>query len=475
MRRFTTFLFLLLLHTAFGQNIFQKAFNTDIRPFREDLSISFKDKDGNETSMPFSIIKGKTDGPVFTIIAGIHGFEYPPIVAVQAILKEIDIDRLKGTLIVVPIANTTSFYARTPFINPLDRKNLNNVFPGKEDGTISEKIGHFITSSIIPVSDVFLDVHGGDAPEDLIPFVCYYNNIKKPEQTLLAKKLSEKSGFQYVISYPYTLSDTDAAKYTFKQAVQDGKTALSIECGKLGNVQEENVNLIKKGIYNMLATMNMYQNGTGPHPNMIYYNNQSYIRSSAKGIFYSDFKAGDSVKKNEVVGYTTDEFGTVLEEYKSPKNGIILYKLATPPINVDDMVMCISSNTDINNEYPTFDKITNMTTSSRKELCKLYLQRYAQKDLAGVEAIFAEDIILRDWKIRVEGKKKALKETKKNFEAAKSIEIEILEMHQDKDTVAAELKITVNETEELYVVDVITFNSQGLITSIRAYLGRGDE
>ncbi len=329
--------------SALAQNSFQTAFTNETRPSKAQMRIDFKDDMGNEGFLPISIIKGKVDGPVFTLVAGVHGFEYPPIVATQKVLEEIDVDQLKGTLIVIPIANIASFFTRTPFINPQDQKNLNNAFPGSAEGSITEQLAYFITKNIIPVSDVFLDIHGGDACEDLIPFVCYYDNTKKPDQTALAKKLSENSGFQYVVSYPYTLSDSEPAKYTFKQAVQDGKTALSIECGKLGNVQEENVSLIKKGIYNMLATMNMYSIASGPHPNIVYGSSQVYIKASIQGIFYSGHKAGDEVKKNDVVGYTTDEFGTVIEEYKAPKDGVILYKLATPPINVDNTVMCIST------------------------------------------------------------------------------------------------------------------------------------
>lgn len=344
MSRILSFLLVLLTVTmAKSQNPFQTAFNATTRPSKEQIRIDFEDDLGNAGHLPVAIIKGKTDGPVFTIVAGVHGYEYPPIVATQAILREIDMEKLSGTLVIIPIANLGSFFTRTPFINPQDQKNLNNAFPGKADGSITEQIAHFITTNIIPVSDVFLDVHGGDACEDLIPFVCYYNHTKKPEQTALAKKLSENSGFEFVVSYPYTIAETDPAKYTFKQAAQDGKTALSIECGKLGNVQEENVALIKKGVYNMLATMDMYANGSGPHPNIVYRNDQSYIKSAVRGIFYSKFKAGDTVKKDEVVGYTTDEFGKTIEEYKSPKDGVILYMLATPPINENDTVMCISA------------------------------------------------------------------------------------------------------------------------------------
>ncbi len=336
-------IFSFVAQLAFAQNAFQKAFSSKSKSTKENVRIEFFDDLGNSGHLPISIIKGKTDGPVFTIVAGVHGYEYPPIVATQKILKEINAEELKGTIIVIPIANVASFFTRTPFINPQDQKNLNNAFPGKKDGSITEQLAHFITTNIIAVSDVFLDVHGGDACEDLLPFVCYYDNTKKPDQTALAKKLSEESGFEYVVSYPYTISETEPAKYTFKQAVQDGKTALSIECGKLGNVQNENVSLIKKGVYNMLETMGMYFNGTGAHNKIVYRNSQTYIKAKENGIFYSNFKAGDKVKKGDVVGYTTNEFGLTLEEYIAPKDGIILYMLATPPINVDDTVMCISS------------------------------------------------------------------------------------------------------------------------------------
>jgi hypothetical protein len=112
--------------------------------------------------------------------------------------------------------------------------------------------------------------------------------------------------------------------------------------------------------------------------------------------------------------------------------------------------------------------------ASNKDLCLTYLRKYAEKDLKAMEVMFGNNIILRDWKIRVTGKEDALKETKKNFQSANSIEIEVLNTYESEDTVAAELKIVVDRIEELYVVDVISFNPQGKIVSIRAYKGRGD-
>lgn len=115
-----------------------------------------------------------------------------------------------------------------------------------------------------------------------------------------------------------------------------------------------------------------------------------------------------------------------------------------------------------------------MSTRSNLLLCQDYLQKYAEKDIEGVTALFSDTIILRDWKIRVAGKSMAQKETQKNFDAVSSLDIAILATYENNNTVAAELKITIDGSEELFVVDVITFNEYGKITSIRAYLGRGD-
>ncbi|WP_437400044.1 nuclear transport factor 2 family protein [Flagellimonas lutimaris] len=114
------------------------------------------------------------------------------------------------------------------------------------------------------------------------------------------------------------------------------------------------------------------------------------------------------------------------------------------------------------------------TEKTNKEICLLYLKRYEEKDLNSIEEMFSEDIVLRDWKIRVKGKDNAINETRKNFENANSIEIDVLSTYENKNTVAAELKIVVDSKEELYVVDIITINAEGKIKSIRAYLGRGD-
>ena len=112
-------------------------------------SLIVEDDIDKGTFIPITIINGAKPGPVLTLVAGIHGTEYVPIIAAQKIVNEIEPAELSGTLIVVHIANIPSFKGRGVYSSPIDHKNLNRVFPGKKDGTVSERIAYTITNEII--------------------------------------------------------------------------------------------------------------------------------------------------------------------------------------------------------------------------------------------------------------------------------------------------------------------------------------
>ena len=252
MKRQFIFLFIVIVNQANCQNKFDSLFLNSPSESINKIKLEFNDDYGNKTFLPLTVIKGKDKGIVFTILAGVHGAEYAPIIATQKLIKKFEVKRLSGTIIILPITNIGAFYSSTPYVNPIDNLNINRIFPGNKNGSVSEKIAHFITTKIIPVSDFFLDAHSGDANEDLLPFVCYYDNQNYPFQTKMAKELSEYSGFENVISYPYTIKNSEPALYAFKQATQVGKIALSFESGKLGYLQPKAVDRILRGIIEYL-------------------------------------------------------------------------------------------------------------------------------------------------------------------------------------------------------------------------------
>jgi hypothetical protein len=123
------------------------------------------------TQIPVTTISGAGPGPTLALIAGNHGYEYPPILALQRLRTLIDPAKLKGSIIMVHVANMPSFLGRTVYFSPIDGKNLNRVYPGRGDGTVSERIAYAITTEVIERADYVLDLHCGDGNESLRPYV----------------------------------------------------------------------------------------------------------------------------------------------------------------------------------------------------------------------------------------------------------------------------------------------------------------
>src|SRR5262245_22642404 len=110
------------------------------------------------TRIPVTIIRGATTGPTLALVGGTHGSEVAPIIALQRVRKNIDASQLRGTVIIVHVANMPSFLGRTIYYSPVDGKNLNRVYPGKKDGTVSERIAYAITQEVISKADYSIDI-----------------------------------------------------------------------------------------------------------------------------------------------------------------------------------------------------------------------------------------------------------------------------------------------------------------------------
>ena len=114
-----------------------------------------------------------------------HGTEYVPIISLQRFLSVMDPNEISGAVIMVQIANVTSFKERKVYFNPVDGKNLNRQFPGNKEGTLTERIANIITTEIIDQADYLLDIHGGELNENIIYYVSFEYNC--PDKTVCEK------------------------------------------------------------------------------------------------------------------------------------------------------------------------------------------------------------------------------------------------------------------------------------------------
>jgi len=299
--------------------------------------------DGKDsTFIPVSVLHGSQPGPVLGITAGVHGYEYAPILAAQQLAQQIDPTTLSGTVILVHLANVPSFLGRSPYINPLDQKNLNREFPGKEDGTLTEQLAYQITQEVIARSDYFLDMHSGDAPEDLRPYVGYYSSERFPEASQKGEAMARALGFDHIIVFDVPAVRIDEPSlYCSQEAFHRQIPAVDIECGRLGNVQTQDVEPIVDGVKNLLRHLEMMEGEAASLEAPIIIRERPSVISPQDGIFYPLKTSGEYVAEGMKVGYITDFFGENPIDMVANASGIILYMIGTPPINKGETVVRI--------------------------------------------------------------------------------------------------------------------------------------
>ena len=100
-----------------------------------------------------------------------------------------------------------------------------------------------------------------------------------------------------------------------------------------------------------------------------------------------------------------------------------------------------------------------------------FLKAYEAKDINAIALMLADDVHLQDWNLTAQGKPAVLAETRKNFLDAQQLQIEVRQLYGAERCAAAQLRITVNRTVELEVVDTIVLNADGQVCAIRAYKG----
>ena len=292
------------------------------------------------TEIPFSILHGRTPGPVLALIAGTHGMEYVPIVALQRLRARIDPVTLGGTIVMVHVANMPSFLGRTIYYSPADGKNLNRVFPGKADGTLSERIADTITREVIARATHVVDIHCGDGNESLRPYV-YWITSGAREVAESGRRLALASGFDHIVIDRGRPTDPAQSIYLSNTAILRGKPALTVESGYLGATDEDSIARVERAVAGWLRELGMRTEGPMPVAAPVWIDRSEVLTSSATGIFYPTVERGHSVVAGTLVGRVTDFHGNVLQEVKAPFAGIVLYVLGTPPISKGEPVAFI--------------------------------------------------------------------------------------------------------------------------------------
>jgi len=284
------------------------------------------------TFVPITLAHGTRPGPVLALIAGNHGYEYAPILALKRLRSQLDSRQMAGTVILVHVANVPSFLGRTIYYGPVDGKNLNRMYPGKADGTVSERIARAITLEVIERSDYVLDLHCGDGNESLRPYTYWDAGAADPRVVEASRQLALAFGLDHIVIDRERPRDPGQSVYCSTTATTRGKPAITTEAGALGMTDHESIARIEWGATNVMRHLGILE---GPAPLVerpIYLDRTEVLRSSATGMFEPLVERGHTVAAGTVLGHVTDFFGNRLLELRAPFEGEVLYVVATPPV-----------------------------------------------------------------------------------------------------------------------------------------------
>jgi uncharacterized protein len=279
-------------------------------------------------AVPLVELTGSADGPLLTVIAGVHGCEYASMAGVRRWCRDLADRDLRGRVRAVPVLNLPAFRSRAPFIVPEDGKNLNRCFPGSADGTLAERLAYDAFHHLIAGSDAYIDAHCGDMVEALQPFALYEAGPAEGR----ARELAAAYGLPYVIRQE-SGPGRAVAGTSSGAAAQAGIPAITAEAGGCGLVEEHAVAMHVAGLNGVLEVLGMTdgQSGAGSEPT--YLGRFLWLRCGRAGWWDPAVTAGQHLTAGQLIGTVgTLDGAEVQETITAPADCVVIFLTSSPAV-----------------------------------------------------------------------------------------------------------------------------------------------
>ncbi|HET8890329.1 MAG TPA: M14 family metallopeptidase [Candidatus Angelobacter sp.] len=289
------------------------------------------------TSIPVVVVRGSRPGPVLALVSGAHGTEYASIIALEKVIQSLDPAQVSGTVIILPLVNIPSFEQKVPHVNPVDGKSMNRFYPGKPDGTQTERVSYAITKQVVERCDYLVDYHGGDIDENLRPYA-YWPKSGNPKMDATTHDMVLAFGLDHIIVWTDRPKDPAASRYLDNTANTRGKPAIAVEAGYSGTVETDDVALLANGTLSLMRHLNMLPGAPAMVQHPVWFGKVDTVASDQPGIFYPLVQRGTYVEAGMKIGYVTDYFGKTIYEAHAPAAGVVLYICGVPSMKKGDTV-----------------------------------------------------------------------------------------------------------------------------------------
>jgi uncharacterized protein len=294
------------------------------------------------TNIPVIVINGEKRGPVLALVSGAHGTEYTSIIALEKLINLLDPSQITGTVILVPLVNIQSFEQKVPHVNPVDNKSMNRFYPGKADGTQTERASFLITKQVVDRCDYLIDYHGGDLDESLRSYA-YWAPTGNEAQDQISKEMVLAFGLDHIIIWRDRPTDLAATRYLDNTSTVRGKPSIVVEAGYAGTVEADDVALLVDGTLSTMRALKMLSGAPRPIENPVWLDRVVDVVSDGPGIWYPLVKRGTYVQEGMKIGVVTDYFGKLILEARAPVSGVVLHIDAVPSLKKGDNIADIGT------------------------------------------------------------------------------------------------------------------------------------
>ena len=291
--------------------------------------------EGQPFQLPLWLINGTEAGPTLAVTAGVHAAEYASIAAALDLGRSLAPVGMRGRVVVLPVMNVPGFGARSIYICPLDGRNLNRVFPGNRAGTASEQIADWVFRNVIKQADYYVDLHGGDLIEALVPFtIVFRSGDDRVDQASL--EIAKVFGIHYLVR-----SETPGS--TYSTAAQAGIPSILAESGGQGIWTPEDVARHTEGLKRLMRHLKMLPGPEPPTVPCTLLERFVWLRSEHDGFWYPTVQVGDEVSAGRDLGSVTDCEGRVLQSAPCPADGRVLFIVTSLAINKGDPLLAVGA------------------------------------------------------------------------------------------------------------------------------------
>jgi N-alpha-acetyl-L-2,4-diaminobutyrate deacetylase len=289
--------------------------------------------------IPITVVKNGA-GPTALLTGGNHGDEYEGPLALFELANTLHPDAVSGRVIIVPAMNHPAFRAGTR-TSPIDRGNLNRLFPGRPDGTVTEKIADYFERVLLPRADCVLDFHSGGRTLGFLPFAAAH---------VLPDKTQEERCFAAVKAFgaPYSMRmlEIDAVGMYDTAAESRGLVFVTTELGGGGTSSPRTVAIARRGVGNFLRHCGILAGAVAPSQTtwLDMPSGDCFVFCEDEGVVEPLVDLGDPVARGALVArvYPAVRTGIAPAEYRARMDGILVARHWPGLVKAGDCVAVVA-------------------------------------------------------------------------------------------------------------------------------------